>query len=330
MRMPLLQLCCCCIFSLVAVNCATIFNGRTDQVTVTGPEEPVLIEHNGLPLIIQRRENRSRYVELPRKHPILLTVLYRGMRDTVVLEPIGEPNWLVFQIPLLFGFATLADVTTGSWKSFGRATIYYGTTDTAERLQGSRMAALRGVQLHLLDTLRQPDSTFYRPMGFYFYSALTPKPNNENGIFSLVSMYSVGCIGGYLLRPDISVAVGFDNSTDIDYKNYKGNVAYIQHFAEIIWHYSSSARYEYDGFFVGLHAGFSQLSADSMLHHKTKQRIDGYQTSMPHLGWSLGYRWDFGFVEYRTLYGTSTIQKPDETTATMIEGTVRCGIGFSL
>lgn len=27
----------------------------------------------------------------------------------------------------------MVDVTTGSWKTFGKAKIYYGTTDTAER-----------------------------------------------------------------------------------------------------------------------------------------------------------------------------------------------------
>ncbi|MCE7935795.1 MAG: hypothetical protein DYG96_14555 [Chlorobi bacterium CHB2] len=303
--------------------------GRTDQITVMGPEEPVLIEHNGTPLTIHRRESGSRFVELPRKHPVLLTILYRGMHDTVVLEPKGNPNWIAWQIPLLLGFATMADVTTGSWKSFKNTSIFYGTTDTAERLQGSRMAALRGVQLHLLDTLRQPDTTFYRPNGIYFYLALTPNPNPENGLLSLFSMYSVGCIGGYVIRPEVSVGLGFDNSTEIDYSNYEGSVASIQHFTETEWHYNGFGLYELDGFFAGIHGGVSQLSADSIFHHKTKQRINGYHATMLHVGWSLGYRWDFGFMEYRTLYGTGTIRKPDQTTESMIEGTFRCGIGFS-
>ncbi|MBL7987215.1 MAG: hypothetical protein JNJ94_04060 [Chlorobi bacterium] len=133
MKMPLLYLLCCCACALFTLNCATIFQDRTDQVPVVGPEEPLLIQHNGRTLAIHRREDKSRYVELPRKHPLLLTVRYRGIWDTLVLEPTGQIGWLLASSPLFFALGPMVDVTTGSWKTFGKAKIYYGTTDTAER-----------------------------------------------------------------------------------------------------------------------------------------------------------------------------------------------------
>ncbi|MCC7439657.1 MAG: hypothetical protein IT211_14315 [Armatimonadetes bacterium] len=326
--MPILHVLLCCVVALLALNCATIFQGRTAQVPVVGPEEPLLIQHNGRTLPIYRREDKSRYVELPRKHPLLLTLRYRGMWDTLVLEPTPQIGWLIASAPLFIGLGPMADITTGSWKTFGNTRIYYGTSDTAERLQGSRAQALRAVQLHLMDTLRQVDTSLYRVLGFYFYPAVAPNLNQEQG--SLFSVRSLGCVGGYSIRPDISVGVGYDFASIPNQSQHQPATRNLSSFDQALRHYTAFARYEHRGFFLGLHAGASRVTADSIVSTVTAQRTEGYGATLPHVGASLGYRWDFGFVEYRVLYGVGSISKPDGTTSTMGDNGLRGGIGFSL
>lgn len=337
MRMPLLHLLYCCTFALLALNCATIFQGRTAQVPISGPEEPLLIQHNGRTLPIYRREDKSRYVELPRKHPLLLTVRYRGMWDTLVLEPTGQIGWLVASFPLFIALGPMVDITTGSWKTFGKARIYYGTSDTTERLQGSKSQALRAVQLHLMDTLRQLDTSYYGSIGFHVYLAVVPNLNQDQESWFPFSINSRGFIGGYSYWPDISVGVGYDFVSIPIPVPHQPNprqpnnqvISYPSSFHQTLRHYTAFARYEYLGLFLGLHGGVSSVTADSIVSEVTKKRVDGYRTTLPHVAASVGYRWDFGFVEYRMLYGIGSINKPDGTTSTMNNNDLRCGVGFS-
>lgn len=312
------------LFSLLLTSCATMFNGTTAEIPVVGPDEPVLIAANGIPLIIYRDVNVQRYVEIPRKKPVVITVTYKGSTDSLLLEPKFQSGWIVPAI-LTYGISGIVDGISGSWNTFGRSTITYDINDSAQ-------LALRDNSLRKpLEVLKNDTAQFYNSVqperySVYFYCTFgASTPVEQAPIF----FTSVGLMAGYSFHKHLSASISYDNNGCVDCVDYKGDIRSTGDCDITIEHYSGILRGELAGVYGGLHGGWSKIAADSMRNIRTNTTARGFNATLPSFGFSIGYRGSVGFIEFRQLFGTERFSVSNRSTAALRTGTIRCGFGFS-
>lgn len=314
---------CAPLLSLWLISCATIFNGKNEKIPVVGPNEPVLIEANGEPLIIYQRADLSRYVEIPRKVPVLITTTFNKKTDSILLEPKLQPGWIVGAF-FTYGVSAIIDDATGSWNTFGEPIIFYGIADSTLRKMHAANTRRHIQYLEEIDStqFRKP----YKPVGVHLQATF-----GFNSITEQVPLLfpNIGLIMGYNFNKYFSTSLNYDLNGCTDCVNYQGDIRSTGNCDITIEHYSFIIRGELEGLYLGLHGGYSEIQSPTMKNITTQQKVGGFAVTTPSYGWSIGYRGSVGFMEYRRLFGTKRFSVGEDATAALRSYTLRGGIGIT-
>lgn len=147
------------VFLVVCCGCATIFNGKSQDVPVIVPDGTVITDADGVVHPIVRLpvgSDTGQFVKLRRNKDYIMTFSYQGKEVTAYLDKKVDVAWVITD--LLFWPILIVDVLTGAWHSFygmkvdfpadsttnseSRLTAFELTDEQARRLGGNIMIGI--------------------------------------------------------------------------------------------------------------------------------------------------------------------------------------------